>query len=304
VRSFSPGRGCRRPWSPRRTSSSDFGSPSASVLRLERQHETAVVHSACTQAGRERISSLGSLIREPTRRRPETLRVSSRARAWDRWAASSTRLRWSDGLAPRGVYFFVDPSEPRTDSGTGARLVRVGTHAVKTTSRATLWTRLAQHRGTRGRLGGNHRASIFRNLVGEAVARRDGLNFRTWGYGSSARAAASHFGVPRERLLADELELEQATSGLIGELPLVVLPADELADRVFVERDAVALLSNFGRAPIDPASSGWLGRHSKRARVSCSGLWNNDYVDEAYEPSLIERVDAMMRIDGTSAGIR
>jgi hypothetical protein len=38
----------------------------------------------------------------------------------------------------RGVYFFFDPAEPRTDSGASARIVRVGTHALTTTSRTTL----------------------------------------------------------------------------------------------------------------------------------------------------------------------
>ena len=32
----------------------------------------------------------------------------------------------------RGVYFFFEPSEVRSDSGAGPRVVRVGTHALDT----------------------------------------------------------------------------------------------------------------------------------------------------------------------------
>lgn len=210
------------------------------------------------------------------------------------------RLRDCDGRGgwpARGVYFFLDPSEPRTDSGSGARVVRVGTHALTKTSRATLWSRLAQHRGSSGQLGGNHRGSIFRKIVGEAVAQRDGLNVRTWGYGNTAGAASAHFGVPRESLLADERAIEQLTSGVIGNLRLVVVPVEQPIDRGFIERNAIALLSNLARAPVDPASSSWLGQCSQRERVRCSGLWNDHHVDGTYDPCVLERVAAMIPIE-------
>src|SRR5476651_2040860 len=44
----------------------------------------------------------------------------------------------------RGVYFFREPGEVRTDTGNGPRIVRVGTHALKFGSGTTLWTRLSQ----------------------------------------------------------------------------------------------------------------------------------------------------------------
>ena len=40
----------------------------------------------------------------------------------------------------RGVYFFFEAGEIRTDSGTGPRVVRVGTHALTAKSRTTLST--------------------------------------------------------------------------------------------------------------------------------------------------------------------
>lgn len=41
-------------------------------------------------------------------------------------------------LPQRGVYFFKENGESRSHSGDGARVVRVGTHALTKTSNATL----------------------------------------------------------------------------------------------------------------------------------------------------------------------
>src|SRR5690606_40752004 len=67
-------------------------------------------------------------------------------------ADCSGRLDWPR----RGVYFFSEPGEMRSDSGSGLRVVRVGTHALTGTSRTTLWNRLSQHRGS-SRSGGGDR---------------------------------------------------------------------------------------------------------------------------------------------------
>ena len=44
------------------------------------------------------------------------------------------RLVWPD----RGVYFFFEPGETRSDTGSGPRVVRVGTHALKAASGTSL----------------------------------------------------------------------------------------------------------------------------------------------------------------------
>jgi hypothetical protein len=83
----------------------------------------------------------------------------------------------------RGVYFFLDKAEVRSGSGTGPRVVRVGTHGLKTGSGSTLWGRLAQHRGSAS--AGNHRGSIFRLLVGLAIVGRDpSVGVLSWRLGS------------------------------------------------------------------------------------------------------------------------
>lgn len=65
----------------------------------------------------------------------------------------------------RGVYFFKEAGEGRRESGTGPRIVRVGTHALKQNSSTQLWTRLSQHRGRVAGGNGNHRGSVFRSIV-------------------------------------------------------------------------------------------------------------------------------------------
>src|SRR4051812_16188490 len=82
----------------------------------------------------------------------------------------------------RGVYFIFEPNETRVNSGSGPRVVRVGTHALRDTSNTRLWTRLKQHRGRSRTRGGNHRGSIFRLLIGLALmAKEPALFIPTWG---------------------------------------------------------------------------------------------------------------------------
>ena len=101
-----------------------------------------------------------------------------------RWLSSCTgRMAWPE----RGVYFFFESGEERSDSGTGLRVVRVGTHALTSGSSTTLWNRLSQHRGSGRSGGGNHRGSIFRLIVGAALMKPEpGDAAASWGRGSSA----------------------------------------------------------------------------------------------------------------------
>jgi hypothetical protein len=54
----------------------------------------------------------------------------------------------------------------------GSKVVRVGTHALKAGSHASLWRRLSQHRGVTATERGNDRGSIFQLLVGTAIMNR------------------------------------------------------------------------------------------------------------------------------------
>jgi len=118
---------------------------------------------------------------------------------------SNGRMSWP----ARGVYFFFEPGEMRSDTGIGPRVVRVGTQALKAGSRASLWRRLSQHRGITATDGGNHQGSIFRLLVGTAIKTRERLvEPVSWGVASDSGAAARSLGLTREQMLIAERPLE------------------------------------------------------------------------------------------------
>ena len=196
-----------------------------------------------------------------------------------RLAETTGKMRWPD----RGVYFFFEPGERRTSDKGGSRIVRVGTHALKTGARATLWDRLRRHRGTINPPGGNHHGSIFRTLVGDALmAQAPELAVPTWGKKSSA---------PRHVREAERL-LERLVSQRIGEMTVLFLPVEDApgpqSARASIERNTIALLSGYIEAPVDAPSARWLGRHSTRERVRQSGLWNNNHVDENPDPRFLD----------------
>lgn len=209
-----------------------------------------------------------------------------------------TSLAAASRYPGRGVYFFFEPAEMRNDSGTGPRVVRVGTHALTAGSRSTLHQRLTQHRGAVSG-GGNHRGSIFRLLVGQALqARGDLAPCPSWGIKSDAGAAARHLAVERRAIQIAEQPAEQAVSRVLGDMTFLWLNVDDEpgsgSDRGLVERNAIALLSNMKKAAIDPPSPTWLGHASDRPRVRESGLWNQRHVDEDYDPAFLDRLAALI----------
>ena len=179
------------------------------------------------------------------------------------------------GWPERGVYFFFEDGERRSSGvdGPQPRVVRVGTHALKYGDETSLWSRLRSHRGVVKTGGGNHRGSIFRLMVGTALAQRDsGLALGTWGQGSTAPRTA-----PRDVREAEHA-LECRVSDVIRRMPVLWLDVPDAPGpnslRAVVERNSIALLSNARRDVIDPASSAWLGLNCSRETVRRSGLWN------------------------------
>lgn len=197
----------------------------------------------------------------------------------------SGRMTWPR----RGVYFFLEEGEFRSDTGKGERVVRVGTHALQESSSTTLWRRLSQHRGTVRTGGGNHRGSIFRLIVGTALAGKEGgTSVSAWGQGSTADPATR----------ADEQLHERRVSAVIAAMPFLWLEVNDEPGpkslRGIIERSAIALLSNFERPTLDPASPRWLGHFSDRKRVRGSGLWNQNHVDEAYDPAFLDVLEGLI----------
>ena len=180
------------------------------------------------------------------------------------------------GWPARGIYFFFEAGEVRTGSGNGPRVVRIGTHALTATSRTTLWNRLSQHRGQKTG-SGNHRGSIFRLIVGSALKARIGTaEPSSWGIAAHAGAAAQKLHTDKTAVVGREAALEAAVSRYIGARPVLWLCVDGPGGpgnlRGYIERNSIALLSNYQGSAPDPASSGWLGRYSDRERVRRSGL--------------------------------
>lgn len=205
------------------------------------------------------------------------------------------RMGWPN----RGLYFFFENGETRSDTGSGLRVVRVGTHALTATSGTTLWNRLSQHRGAANGQGGNHRGSIFRLLVGNAVRARDALvGLESWGMGGDLGIAATRLNITREAVKSIEAGLEHTVSAVIGAMPFLWLEIDDppgpQSQRGYMERNAIALLSNFEKPALDFSSIRWLGQACDRARVRESGLWNNNHVDEAYDPEFLVQLDSLI----------
>ena len=196
----------------------------------------------------------------------------------------SGRMAWPK----RGVYFFQEQGENRSDTGDGPRIVRVGTHALTATSRTTLWKRLSQHRGSLKTGGGNHRGSIFRDLVGAALISRDRLDCRTWPLPHPANGGTR----------STELAVERQVSLAIGNMYFVWLPIEDAPSpksrRGYIEKNAIALLSNCDKSPLDAPSPGWLGHHSDRERVRKSGLWNQDHVNESCDSAFLNVLEELV----------
>lgn len=196
------------------------------------------------------------------------------------------RMNWPE----RGVYVFFEPGETRDCDPSTPRVVRVGTHALTSKSRTTLWNRVSQHRGTVRPYGGHHRGSIFRLLLGDAMMTRDPvLKIESWGQMSSA---------PRE-IREAERHHEALVSQYIGAMTLLFVSVPDASGpqsaRGIIERNAIALLSHYRGAPENQPSANWLGHFSGRERVRRSGLWNNNHVDETYDPAFLGVFETLVR---------
>ncbi len=92
--------------------------------------------------------------------------------------------------------------------------------------------------------------------------------------------------------------MEKVVSTMIGDMPFLWLSIDDEPGRSslrgYIERNAIALLSNFGKKPLDPSSREWLGHFCNRELVRTSGLWNQRHVDEAYEPAFLDTLAALI----------
>ncbi|MXR50918.1 hypothetical protein GRX03_04755 [Halovenus sp. WSH3] len=197
-------------------------------------------------------------------------------------------MDWPD----RGVYFFLEPGESRSESDQ-SRVTRVGTHAVSTGSGTSLWDRLKQHYGTGSGSsdhphGGNHRGSVYRKRVGEAIIAKYDLHeeYPAWDDRWSS--------IDRDRSAVrdEEYILERRVSTYIREQPFLWVDVDDEpsadSDRAYIEQNAIALLSNVAEETVDPRADGWLGKYSRSREIRESGLWNVNHVEDEYDPAFLD----------------
>jgi hypothetical protein len=201
-------------------------------------------------------------------------------------------MDWPD----RGVYFFLAPGETR-DATDQLRVTRVGTHAVSAGSSTVLWDRLKQHYGTGSASsdhphGGNHRGSVYRKRVGEALIEKHALHddYPDWD------ERWSNIDRDRSEVRDEEYILERRVSAYIRDQPFLWVTVDDEpgpdSDRAYIEQNAIALLSNFEDQTIDPRMDGWLGKYSRSQEIRESGLWNVNHVEEEYDPGFLDLLEA------------
>jgi hypothetical protein len=81
-------------------------------------------------------------------------------------------------------------------------------------------------------------------------------------------------------------------------MPFVWISVDDVPGpdsiRGLVERNSIALLSNYQRPPLDLPSNGWLGTYCDRVRQS--GLWNNNHVDEEHESDVLNQLERLAQV--------
>lgn len=199
------------------------------------------------------------------------------------------------GWPNRGVYFFFEEGERRADSGSGLRVVRVGTHALKVGAKSTLWQRLSAHRGGSSG-GGNQRGSIFRRLVGDSILGAGRFQaVPSWNVGSTEPEAASKCGISTASIHAAEQPVELAVSNHVRTMPFLWLAVSDApgpdSARALIERGSIALLSNYHRVPLDAPSANWLGKSSSREPERASGLWNQNLVDDEFDQRFLELIE-------------
>lgn len=170
------------------------------------------------------------------------------------------------------------------------RVVRVGISNIPRGKVSGLWDRLREIRGPiRGKHagGGNHRVADFRYLVGLALLEQEGVPCPSWTLteGNAAVRVA-------------EYPLETRVSDIINGMPLLWLSTDASKNPVltkkYIRNNAIALLSNYEKGTIDPASPGWLGNHCPEKGVKLSGLWHGDHIADQYDPGFLQVLGKMV----------
>lgn len=186
-----------------------------------------------------------------------------------------TECTHSSGWPTQGVYFFMENSEKRSESGEGLRIVRVG-------ASTSLWSRLYAHKNG---------SSVFRRLIGSALINKQGIDYAYYKWWSQKTS---------EKDPAMEKSIKRCVSKTIGKMPFLWLKVDNAYLQSYIEGNATALLSNFWRKTIDAPSATWLGYHctDKQGnliyKIKESGLWSQDFVEMGYPPEFLDKLEELV----------
>jgi hypothetical protein len=71
--------------------------------------------------------------------------------------------------------------------------------------------------------------------------------------------------------------------------------------RAYIERNSIALLSNYNKTPLDPPSRDWLGYSSCIETIKNAGLWNQDHVMKTCDARFLDTLDQMISTLGSPA---
>ena len=159
-----------------------------------------------------------------------------------------------------GVYFFYEDGEHRLQSGDGDRIVHVE-------QSGDLHERFYKHKL------GNKVGSVFCELVGLALHAKNKKSKR-----------------PLNKRVAETL----------GNMWFLCLPIKDETSRIFIKRNAIALLSNYSKnkskPQIDPPSQSWLGLSAPEEKVQISGLWNRIYVGhKEHDSNFLDKLKKLIR---------
>jgi hypothetical protein len=198
----------------------------------------------------------------------------------------------SKNLTKQGVYLFFEDGEPTEFNQRLPRIVRIGTHAVSAGSSTTLRDRLRTHMGTADG-DGNHRGSVFRLHVGNAIIKARNLSgeYPDWGKGQSATKDVKN----------QERRLEQEVSKYLSRLRVFCLPlsgpASKSSIRSRVEAAIIGVLTQDGMA-LERPTQNWLGLNSTRSEIRESGLWNLQHLGVAPDKKAFESALRVLTRDG------
>ncbi len=187
-----------------------------------------------------------------------------------------------DSLPESGWCFYFEEGERRYDMSI-PRVVRVESYSSQDTKRP-IYRQLLKHRGSIAGTysgGGNHRLSVLRKHIGTAIINSLALPCQTW-----EEEKANAFIRKEEHWL--ETMVSEISSSM--EVLLLSFEAGQERDRIleYVEQNAIALLSNFNKYPIDSPSPDWLGNFCSNELVKESGLWNTNGVMLKYDHNFLE----------------